>query len=294
MTAFSLMALASAGHFPSAATLEGKAAARGLAYVLTNLGPEDQGYLGKWDRSRMYGQGIITLMLVRLLPHAPDEATRLRMQAYIGHAIDFCVTAQAVVKNEHHTGGWRYEPNSSDSDTSVTTWQMMALLEAKKAGLAVPQDSLDKGLAYMQRAYRHRRDAAGRIISGIFPYESNGYFSKFRHGTRAGLLVLQAAGLHDSDQARRALASLTNFDFLPPPQPGAFFYYGGYYHAHALFHSGGPHAALAREWLEKTLLPLQTPEGSWTPTGNEKNCGTFYATALALLSLGAEPAAAGR
>ena len=58
--------------------------------------------------------------------------------------------AQAVVKADPtDRGGWRYTPQSSDADLSVTGWQVMALKAAKTAGLEVPAAAIETAADYV-------------------------------------------------------------------------------------------------------------------------------------------------
>ena len=43
---------------------------------------------------------------------------------------------------------WRYSPSSTDADTSATGAVLMGLLGARNAGIAVPDESIDKALDY--------------------------------------------------------------------------------------------------------------------------------------------------
>lgn len=59
MTSLALMGLASVGHMPDDPTPEGIACGKALRYIVEGVEPDENGYLGRSDRSRMYGHGII-------------------------------------------------------------------------------------------------------------------------------------------------------------------------------------------------------------------------------------------
>ena len=83
----------------------------------------------------MYAQAIVTLALCE--GYALTQSPQLREPAERAAAI--LITAQTAPKsNPQHPGGWRYTPTSSDADTSVTGWMVMALHSARMAGLEVP------------------------------------------------------------------------------------------------------------------------------------------------------------
>lgn len=284
MTALSLMGLASVGHTPTDATPEGKAAARGLKFILDSIEPDENGYLGRSDRSRMYGHGIMTLMLTEMLGMAPDEKTDKQLHKVIDGAIQLIIRAQQVPKSEANRGGWRYEPSSSDSDISVSVWQVMALRAAKNAGFNVPKESIDNAVAYIKRSYRVERDSNGqpKTNEAAFSYEPYGGRQTFST-TAAGLLSLQVCGQYETPEVVGSSNYLLKF---PPEITEPWYYYGNYYYAQGMYQRGGEYAATARQRTEQTLVAAQTPEGAWLPrNGNEKSAGAVYATSLALLSL---------
>jgi hypothetical protein len=284
MTSLVLMGLASVGHVPSDPTPEGQAAARALKFIVDNVQPDEQGYLGRSDRSRMYGHGIITLMLTEMLGMSIDEETDRKVHEMTQGAIKLILSAQNVQKNESNKGGWRYEPQSSDADISVSVWQLMSLRAAKNAGLDVPADAIARAVAYVKRSYRSERDAQGRPLNmaAAFSYEPYGGRQTFST-TAAGLLSLLVCGQYDAPE----VIGSANFLMKEPPEINEpWFYYGNYYYAQGMYQRGGDFAATARRRTEDILLTAQSPEGAWYPrNGNEKSAGAVYATSLALLSI---------
>ena len=284
MTSLALMGLASVGHLPNDPSPEGQAAGRALRYVVHNVLPDENGYLGKSDRSRMYGHGIITLMMTEMIGHAPDEETDRLLHQRIDGALQLILRAQAVAKSEANRGGWRYEPASSDSDISVSVWQLMSLRAGKNAGFDVPKNAIENGIAYIKRSYRAERDEQGRPKgdSAAFSYEPYGGRQTFST-TAAGLLSLQVAGEYGAPEV---LGSANWLLTSPPEVTEPWFFYGTYYYAQGMYQRGGEHAAIARQKTEQMLVESQNTDGSWFPrNGNEKSAGAVYATSLALLSL---------
>lgn len=284
MTALAIMGLASVGHLPGDGTPEGMAAQRGLKYIVDHVEPDENGYLGRSDRSRMYGHGIMTLMLTEMLGMSPDEETDKKVRSMTENAIKLIIRAQAVPKSAANKGGWRYEPQSSDSDISVSVWQLMSLRAAKNSGIEVPKEAIDNGIAFIKRSYRAERDSQGNLkqLEAAFSYEPYGGRQTFST-TSAGLLSLQVAGEY---QAPEVLGSSNWLLKFPPEVNEPWFYYGCYYYAQGMYQRGGDHAATARQKTEQMLVGAQSAEGAWYPrNGNEKSAGPVYATALSLLSL---------
>ncbi|MBL9117366.1 MAG: hypothetical protein JNJ83_20330 [Verrucomicrobiaceae bacterium] len=284
MTSLALMGLSSVGHVPSDPTPEGRAAAKGLKFVVDNIAPDEHGYLGKSDRSRMYGHGIITLMLTEMLGMSVDAGTDKKVHELAEAGVKLILSAQRVKKNDSNKGGWRYEPQSSDSDISVSVWQLMSLRAAKNAGLDVPADAIADAVAYIKRSYRSERDANGRPkdLAAAFSYEPYGGRQTFST-TAAGLLSLVVCGHYDAPE----VVGGANFLMKSPPELNEpWFYYGNYYYAQGMYQRGGDLAATARRRTEDILVKAQSPEGAWFPkNGNEKSAGPVYATSLALLSI---------
>lgn len=284
MTALTIMGLASVGHLPGDGTPEGEAVNRALRYIVDNVEPDENGYLGRSDRSRMYGHGIITLMLTEMLGMSPDPQLDKKVRSITENAIKLIIRAQQVPKSEANRGGWRYEPASSDSDISVSVWQLMALRAAKNSGIEVPKESIDNAIAYIKRSYRAERDSNGNLkqLEAAFSYEPYGGRQTFST-TSAGLLSLQVAGQYDAPEVLGSSNWLLRF---PPEVNEPWFFYGCYYYAQGMYQRGGDHAATARQKTEQMLVSSQSPEGAWFPrNGNEKSAGPVYATSLALLSL---------
>lgn len=284
MTALTIMGLASVGYLPGDGTPEGAAADRALRFIVDHVEPDENGYLGRSDRSRMYGHGIMTLMLTEMLGMSPDEALDKKVRAMTESAIKLIIRAQQVPKSEANRGGWRYEPASSDSDISVSVWQLMSLRAAKNSGIEVPKESIDNAIAYIKRSYQAKRDSNGKLmeLEAAFSYEPYGGRQTFST-TSAGLLSLQVAGQYEAPEVLGSSNWLLKF---PPEVNEPWFFYGCYYYAQGMYQRGGDHAATARQKTEQMLVSTQSPEGAWFPrNGNEKSAGPVYATSLALLSL---------
>lgn len=285
LTALAIMGLSSVGHLPTDPTPEGKAVGKALRFMMDNIVPSADGYLGQSDRSRMYGHGIMTLMYAEMLGMGVDEAMDKALRTRTQRAVDLIVRSQEVVKSEANRGGWRYEPGSPDSDISVSVWQLMALRAAKNAGLEVSKEAVDKAVGYIKRSYRSERDpATGRPLDleSAFSYEPYGGRQTFST-TAAGILSLQVAGQYEAPE----VIGGANYLVKNPPSPSEpWFFYGTYYYAQGMYQRGGEQASVARQKTEQMLVELQQANGSWAPrNGNERSAGPVYATALALLSL---------
>ena len=283
MTALCLMAMAAVGNQPVEPTEKGRIMRRGLDYVLREDRQDNQGYFGNRDGGRMYGHGIITLTLSEMLGMGLDEEQDQRLRKRCQKAIDLILRAQKMPKRPpSHQGGWRYTPDSRNSDLSATIWQLMSLRSAKNAGLDVPSSAIEDAIGYLRRSYKSRLDAKGEPLdkkSG-FAYQPRGHPEYTT--TAAGLLAMQVCGEYESPFAKGAA------DWLLENGPNTgrkFFFYGTYYYSQAMYQRGGDHAKIARKKVEDIMLKLQRGDGSWHGSGSENSAGQVYSTSMAILAL---------
>jgi len=284
MSALSIMAMASIGTEPVPETKRGKAMQKALNYVLNSRNQDSTGYFGGRDGSRMYGHGIITLMLTEVLGMCATPEENERLHEKLVKAIKLILASQEVPKPEKLVGGWRYTPGSRDSDLSVSVWQLMALRSAKNDGLDVPGESIEMALDYLRNSYASplRPDGTPRDKVSGFSYTPGTHHPSFAM-TAAGLLAMQVCGQYDSPLVEGAAEWLLQH---PPKLHERFFFYGIYYYAQGMHQIGGKYAKKADQLVPDMLLESQRSDGAWIARGGEeKNYGAVYATALAVLSL---------
>lgn len=282
MTALAIMAMASVGNQPGDPTPEGECMKKGLQYVLTKQ--DNNGYFGNSDGSRMYGHGIITLMLTEMIGMGLDQSQDEQIHKHCQAAINLILSAQQEKKAPHFQGGWRYTPNATDADLSVSVWQLMALRSAKNDGLDVPGSAIEDAVEYLKRSYVSRLGKNGipeNLVSGF------AYMPRQRGAsetmTAAGLLAMQVCGQYDSPFVHGAADWMLEH---PPKWGKRFFCYGIYYYAQGMYQRGGAHAETARKHVLNELLDKQQTDGAWeAANGEEKKIGKVYATSMATLSL---------
>jgi hypothetical protein len=251
---------------------------RQLIDSLVAAAPAD-GYFGKVDGSRMYGQGIVTLALAEALGVETTAARRDRLTAVVERAMKVILSAQDVAKAAPFAGGWRYEPNSTDSDLSQAAWNAMALRACEDAGLAVPKSAVTRAGEFILRCYR--ADQKG------FAYQPGQGASACE--TAVGIFTLHELGMAGAGEVNDALKSLLNsggtgkVDVSSP-----FTYYALFYLTQAANQSG--RSAWETVWptTSATLLHAQEPGGAWPISAKEladAESGKVYATAMAVLTL---------
>eukprot|EP00903_Cladosiphon_okamuranus_P004037 g4035.t1 len=183
---------------------------RGIDYILSKQN-KNNGYIG----NSMYNHAFAAKALAEsygVIDH-PDLAQALK------RAVDLIVAAQ----KRNRAGGWRYNPDSTDADTTVAGCQMVTLFAARNAGISVPDETIKKGLAYL---------ASCRGSDGSYGYTSSAGGKPTL--TAIGSLCLSLAKETDSRGYRASLDYLSKkLDFRERYYP----YYYEYYMAQALFHA---------------------------------------------------------
>lgn len=284
MTALAIMAMASVGTQPTDLSPEGDVMQRALAFVLKDDRIDANGYFGSRDGSRMYGHGIITLMLTEMLGMGATEEQDQLIHDRCQKAIDLILSSQQEKKPTHYRGGWRYNPSSKDADLSVSVWQVMALRSARNDGLQVPGSAIRDAVEYLKRSYASPLDRNGlpdKKASG-FSYEPHRNHPTYTM-TAAGLLAMQVCGEYESPLVAGAADWLLEH---PPKWNDRFSSYGTYYYAQGMYQRGGKHSQTATRLVQEMLLKHQAADGSWTSgNGSEKGIGAVYGTSMSVLSL---------
>ena len=197
-----------------------------------------------------------------------DPGRQKKINESLPRALALILRAQAVRKSDRHQGGWRYHPNSRDSDTSCSGWALMALRSAKLNGADVPDKAIADAVAYLYGNFSEK--------SGHF-----GYSSPHNHKnslTGMGLLCLELCGEHGKPATTKAADFiLETFRGLEGAQ---FEFYGNYYNAQAMFQIGGKYWDTYANWMYETYLKTQKEDGSWA----SREAGTVYGTAMMTLA----------
>jgi len=94
------------------------------------------GYIG----SSMYHHGFATLALAEAYGALQDE----RIAPSLKRAVDLLLAAQA----RNPLRAWRYSPESSDADSTVSGACAVALIAARNAGLGVPDRAIEQALKF--------------------------------------------------------------------------------------------------------------------------------------------------
>jgi prenyltransferase beta subunit len=224
---------------------------RGLDYVIKHS-DSTTGMIGP----TMYNHGFSTLALAESYGMVDDP----RIGPALQKAVRLIVSAQA--KNNAHA--WRYSPESSDADTTVSGAQMVALFAARNAGIPVPEQVIQNGVNY--------------FLSCQTPDGGIGYQSPMApNATRTAIACVVLALAKEKNTTPFKAA----FNFLKTSRSDAQYpQYFLYYASQAYFQaSGEPWQSWNRENIA-FLRATQTAEGNW-----DGQLGPAFATAGSLLSM---------
>src|SRR5262249_44022882 len=177
---------------------------------------------------------------------------------------------------EADAGGWHDEPQSTESDLSVTASCIVALRACQGAGLVVPKLAVDRAAGYVLRCYRQEQKG--------FASQPGGDVSPGTTG--AALLSLYMLGIVDDATIAPAAKSLVDQGVS---ESAKYYYLSTYYITHAAFQAGQTTWPAVWKRTCEQLLPAQrADDGSW-PVRNggsaEEKKGSVYATEMAVLTL---------
>jgi len=270
LTAMSIMAHFAAGHSP-ADKEHGPWIRKSLSYVIAKQNAD--GYFGESDGSRMYGHGVVTLMLAEALGMPRDDELDETIRRALKRAVQVTINAALLKKESQQAGGWRYTPDATDSDLSLSGWQLMGLHATQQVGIAVPENVIAGAVDYTKKM--------------VSPQGKVGYQNpNDDHPALRGLALLAfVIGHQEKNPLVKKVADRIWAD--PIAWKADHFYYRAYYDA------VGISRALPDEWekylpkYEAVLLPHQKDDGSFDTSvdGEAQGAGATYTTSMAVMAL---------
>ncbi len=226
---------------------------KGIDYILKNQ-DEKTGYIG----NSMYNHGFAT----KALAEAYGVVDNPKIAPALQKAVELIVGAQKFSR----MGAWRYTPKSTDADTTVTGCCLVALFAARNAGIAVPEESIKKGLAYLDKC----RGSDGSV----------GYTSSF--GGKPTLAAISSL-CHSLAKERGGKGYAATLSYLQKSldyRERQYPFYFEYYMSQALFHGD---EESWRKWNTRTIRyfsTIQARDGAFASSH-----GPAFGTAGALMTL---------
>lgn len=189
----------------------------------------------------------------------------------LGQSLELAVRAAITSQKKNSAGGWRYSPDSTDADTSVSGAVLVGLLAARNAGIEVPDEVIDKALKY----FVQMTSESGQVgYSGGF-----GGFDESIARISIATLVYSVGRRKDLNQFQATLGYLTQ-RIEQSSVSGSWMEYANYYQAQALFQGDVVAWEKWNKLLVRRLKLMQAADGSIR--GDQ---GQVVGTSMSLLAL---------
>ena len=241
---------------------------------------------GTFGTTNMYQQAIATLGVIEALVDLDDRS----LEPIAEGAVQLILRAQntehklevlqgPIPTDSPHYGSWRYEPDYTDGDMSISAWQILTLRAAVNAGFAVPEGVFTAAAKYV-------RSMAG--ADGSFCYDVVQDIGDSCSRAGMGALALQLCGspkdplIAGAIRYMQASGPVWNLEY---PGEGYPFYYW-YYGTRAMYLSGGEDWRVWRDYMCRFLIDHQNGNGGWDGAqAEDKESLEAYRTALGALML---------
>jgi hypothetical protein len=243
---------------------------RAIRFILEQQ-DQQTGYFGQ----SMYHHGFAMLALAEAYGAVDDRTlwndTSSKQRMTIGQSLELSVRAAITSQKSNPFGAWRYSPSGTDADTSVSGAVLMGLLAARNAGIEVPDDAIDRAIAYFVQMTAESGQVA--YSGGI------GGFNESLARISIGTLVYAIARRKDLAQFNQTL------NYLKDKVQGGSSGHGGieyqsYYQAQALFQGD---LEAWEKWNKQLIDRLKSEQKD--SGGFEGSQGPYVATTLSLLAL---------
>jgi hypothetical protein len=232
------------------------------------------GYISGTGHGPMYHHGFATLALSEVYGSVnerilwQDSGVPKEQRHSIGQALELAVRCIITSQDNNPWKAWRYSPESSDADTTVSGTVLMGLLGARNAGVKIPNRAIDNAIRFFD---------SNALKSGMVTYKP-----AESHGNglcRAAIATLVYAIAKRQDSPNYAATS-TFIKRSLDEDITSYPFYTRYYVAQALFQSNFD---AWRVWNARTLellTEMQQPDGKV-----ESDHGYAYGTGMSVLAL---------
>lgn len=231
---------------------------------------KNTGYMG----SSMYHHGFAMLSLAEAYGAVDDTllwdgSEPEDSRRSLGEALDLAVRCAVTSQKNNRWGGWRYSPESTDADTSVSGAVLVGLLAARNAGIEVPDEAMERALGYFKQSTGP---------NGMVAYSGGiGGMGESMNRSAVATLVYAIGKKKDWEEFDATLKHLTD---RIEHNEGSYPFYFRYYMAQALFQGDFDAWEKWNKEQIRFLKQTQQQDGSF-PGGH----GVSYGTAMSLLSL---------
>lgn len=230
------------------------------------------GYLAS-QNGGMYDHGFAMLALAEAYGTVDDRelwAGESKKSRSIGQALELAVRCSITSQKKNQYGGWRYSPDATDADTSVSGAVMVGLLAARNAGIEVPDEVVDRAVKY----FTSMTDESGFVgYSGGL-----GGFGESTARTAIATLVYAVSRRKDLPQYKATIKK--SVESIESTGNDHYLEYTRYYQAQALFQGDVIGWEKWNKLLIRQLKDAQAADGSF-----QSQFGQSCGTSLSLLGL---------
>ena len=230
-------------------------------------------YAGNHGHSSMYNHGFAMLAMAEAYGAVDDRDLWKggeKNRRTIGQSLELAVRAAVTSQKKNQFGGWRYSPDATDADTSVSGAVLVGLLAARNAGIEVPDESIDKAVNYFTKM----TSPSGQVgYSGGF-----GGFDESIPRISIATLIYAVARRKDLTQFKATLGYLAQR--IENTSQDHWAEYGRYYQAQALFQGDVEAWEKWNKLLVRQLKQAQAADGSI-----QGQQGTTLGTSMSCLAL---------
>jgi hypothetical protein len=279
MTGFAMLSFLGHGETPVSAEF-GPSVNKALEWIMEN-GKKTQGRLSMepaFTQGGVYAHGITAYALGEYYTMTKDERVIDLLKQAVGY----------IVAGQGPDGGWMYDYDKRDSDTSVSGWQIQALKAAHLSGLNIDgvDAALDKSMLNLKRVqgpkggfgYRTKQD--GYSLCGVGVLCTYFWKQEKDPSVRAGIdFMMEETKSKYPVEYKHDTANL----------------YAWYYNTQACLMVGGAAWNTWNRMFQDQIVKAQSPDGSWPPLAGKspggelqrdpEGVGQFYRTNLCILML---------
>lgn len=282
MTGFAMLSFLGHGETPVSAEF-GPTVQKGLDWLLAN-GTKNKGHMSMtgdgWGSGNagVYAHAIATYALGEYYTMTKDERVADLFKQAIGY----------IVAGQGPDGGWMYSYDKSESDTSVSGWQIQALKAAHLSDLKI--EGVD---AAMEKAMVNFKRVQGK--KGGFGYrKAEDKFSLTGVGVLCTYFLKQEKDKSVKEGIEFMMEQVDKDNPVDYKGEKADLY-GWYYDTQACLMVGGAAWTKWNRLFQDQIIKNQSPDGSWPVTAGKspggelqrepEGAGPFYRTNLCILML---------
>ena len=249
---------------------------KAVQWIIDN-GTKNQGRLsmeGAFNQSGVYEHGICTYALGEYYTMTKDERVMELFKQAMGH----------IIQGQGPDGGWMYAYDKTQSDTSVSGWQIQSLKAAHLSKLNIPgtDEALDRAMKNLERVKGNNGGYGYRTAQDKYSLTGVGLLcSLFWKGEKGELRKGMEWMLDTAEKQGGVKYKGPDADL-----------YAWYYHTQACLMFGGSAWQKWNRWFQDEIVQNQSPDGSWPATGGkghkENDAGKtsqVYRTTLCILML---------